>query len=182
MKAEYANIFIRSAVSVFKKELGVTLTRKSLTRKNAPMPSLPISIVIGITGAIRGQVVYSVDDHFALQVTRGMMPNKADSELKELLNSAVSEIANMVTGQSSIVLAGENDLIHLTPPAVFTGKERPGDTRLSRKAIMTAASWSVIRKPMESSNIRSSTTACSIIPPWTWKNRQWLCLLARKKP
>ena len=127
MKAEYANVFIRSAVSVFQKELGITLTRKSLTRKNAPVPNLPISIVIGITGAIRGQVVFSVDNQFALQVTRGMIPNKSDEELKDLLNSAVSEIANMVTGQSSIVLAGESDLIHLTPPAVFTGKEMQVD-------------------------------------------------------
>lgn len=123
MKAEYANVFIRSAVSVFNKELGINLTRKNLTRKNAPVPSLPISIVIGITGAVRGQVVYSVDSHFAMQVTKSMLPNKSEAEMRELLNSAVSEIANMITGQSSIVLAGENDLIHLTPPAVFTGKE-----------------------------------------------------------
>ena len=53
MKAEYANVFIRSAVGVFSQEIGVTLSRKSLVRKSAPVPSLPISIVIGITGAIR---------------------------------------------------------------------------------------------------------------------------------
>ncbi len=127
MKAEYANVFITSATRVFSQELGVRLTRKGLTKKSAPVPSLPISIVIGITGAVRGQVVYSMDSNFAYSVTKAMIPNKLPSELKKLVNSAVSETANMITGQASIVLAGDNHLIHLTPPAVFTGSDMTVD-------------------------------------------------------
>ena len=121
MKAEYANVFIRGATAVFTHEVGVHLSRTNLTRKNSPVPNLPISIVIGITGSIRGQVVYSMDLGFAYAVTKAMIPNKLPMELKRLTNSAVSEIANMITGQASIALAGEDNLIHLTPPAVFSG-------------------------------------------------------------
>ncbi|HKJ84695.1 MAG TPA: chemotaxis protein CheX [Spirochaetia bacterium] len=127
MKAEYANVFVRGATTVFTQEVGVNLSRTGLTRKNAPVPNLPISIVIGITGGIRGQVVYSMDQTFAYAVTKAMIPNKLPSELKKLTNSAVSEIANMITGQASIALAGENDLIHLTPPAVFSGSDMTVD-------------------------------------------------------
>ena len=35
----------------------------------------------------------------------------------------VGEIGNMVTGQASIALAGQDNILHLTPPAVFTGKD-----------------------------------------------------------
>ncbi|MCA1754090.1 MAG: chemotaxis protein CheX [Spirochaeta sp.] len=121
MKAEYANVFITSAVHVFQKELGIKLSRESLKRKAAPIPSLPVSIVLGITGAVRGQVVYSLDTGFAEDIAHVMMPNKLPSELRKLVNSAVGEIANMVTGQASIKLAGQDHIIHLTPPAVFTG-------------------------------------------------------------
>ena len=127
MKAEYANVFIRSATGVFKSEIGVALSRKSLTKKSAPVPSLPICIVIGITGAIRGQVVYSMDSNFAYSVTKAMIPNKLPNELRKLTNSAVSEIANMITGQASIALAGEDRIIHLTPPAVLTGNDMKVD-------------------------------------------------------
>lgn len=127
MKAEYANVFIRGATNVFGHEIGVSLSRKSLTRKSAPVPSLPVSIVIGITGSIRGQVVYSMDSNFAYAVTKAMIPNKLPSELKKLTNSAVSEVANMITGQASISLAGEDKLIHLTPPAVFSGSDMTVD-------------------------------------------------------
>ena len=127
MKAEYANVFIRSAITVFSREIRVHLSRKSLSKKSAPVPSLPICIVIGITGAIRGQVVYSMDSNFAYSVTKAMVPNKLPAELRKLTNSAVSEVANMITGQASIALAGEHQLIHLTPPAVFTGTDMQVD-------------------------------------------------------
>ena len=58
MKAEYANPFIRGAISVFEKELHIKLTRKDLKKKEAPLPSFPVSIIIGVTGPIKGQVVY----------------------------------------------------------------------------------------------------------------------------
>ena len=127
MKAEYANVFIQSAMNVFQSEIGVALSRKSLTKKNAPVPSLPVCIVIGITGAIRGQVVYSMDAGFAYSVTKAMIPNKLPTDLRKLTNSAVSEIANMITGQASISLAGEDRIIHLTPPAVLTGSDMKVD-------------------------------------------------------
>ena len=76
MKAEYANVFIRSAVHVFKKELNINLTRQSLVKKNAPIPGLPICIVLGITGSIRGQVVYSIDRSFAQDITHAMLPEQ----------------------------------------------------------------------------------------------------------
>ena len=127
MKAEYANLFIKSAMTVFRREIKVSMTRKSLSRKSAPVPSLPMSIVIGVTGAIRGQVVYSMDTNFAYSVAKAMIPNRLPTDLRKLTSSAVSELANMITGQASIAMAGEHQLIHLTPPAVFTGTDMTVD-------------------------------------------------------
>lgn len=119
MKAEYVNIFITSAVSVFQKELNIHLSRKDLQKKDAPVPRLSLSIIIGITGAVSGQVVYSMDESFAFKVAQAMLPNKLPAEIKKLENSAVSELANIITGQATIALAGEHNKINLTPPAVF---------------------------------------------------------------
>jgi chemotaxis protein CheX len=119
MKAEYANIFIRSAVEVFRKEVGVQLSRKELSRKSSPVPGFPIAIILGLTGVLKGQVVYSMGGDFAYNVAKAMLPNKLPADVRKLVNSAVSEIANIITGQASIALAGENDMIQLTPPAVL---------------------------------------------------------------
>lgn len=121
MKAEFANPFIRAAVKVFQQELNVKLSRTDLSKKASAAPSHPISIIIGVTGLVRGQVVYSMDGNFAFEVAKSMLPGKLPAEIKKLVNSAVSEIANMVTGSASIELAGENNTIYITPPAVFSG-------------------------------------------------------------
>ncbi len=119
MKAEYANIFIQSAVSVLLKEVGIHLSRKDLLRKSAPVPTRPISIIVGITGSIRGQIVYAMDQAFAFGIARAMLPNKLPIDSRELVNSAISEIANIITGQASIALAGGTRKMHLTPPLVI---------------------------------------------------------------
>ncbi|MDT8297086.1 MAG: ATP-binding protein, partial [Spirochaetaceae bacterium] len=49
MKAEYANPFINSAKLIFEKEIGIKLSRKELVKLKNPLPSLPVSIVIGVT-------------------------------------------------------------------------------------------------------------------------------------
>ncbi|MDF1567163.1 MAG: chemotaxis protein CheX [Spirochaetaceae bacterium] len=51
-------------------------------------------------------MVYSVDSNFAEKVARAMLPNKLPAEVKKMVKSAISEIANMITGQASIALAG----------------------------------------------------------------------------
>jgi len=123
MRAEYANPFITGAVEVFRKELNITLSRQDLKLKSSPTPSQALSIIIGVTGPVRGQVVYSMDPNFAHSAAKAMLPGKLPADIKKYTNSAISEIANMITGQASISLAGEKKLIDITPPAVFSGKD-----------------------------------------------------------
>jgi len=121
MKVEYANPFVQAAVETFQKEVGVRLSRKDLKVKNSPVPSQAVSIIIGVTGAVRGQVVLSLDENVAMAVTKAMLPGKLPAELKKLINSAVSELANIITGQASILLAGDHGKIDITPPAIVMG-------------------------------------------------------------
>jgi chemotaxis protein CheX len=121
MKAEFANPFIRAAVEVFQSETGIKLTRTDLKVKPAPVPTLPISIIIGVTGVVKGQICYSMSETCAYEVAHAMLPDKLPVEIKRFTNSAVSEMANMITGKASIELAGEDFIVHITPPAVFYG-------------------------------------------------------------
>ena len=119
MKVEYANVFIKSAVAVFLKEVNVHLTRKDLARKESPVPGRPIAIIMGITGFIRGQIVYAMDQSFAYGVAKAMLPNSLPLESRQMANSAISEIANIITGQATIYLAGHAEKLYITPPVVI---------------------------------------------------------------
>jgi chemotaxis protein CheX len=109
-------------VSVFQDETGVKLVRKDLKIKPAPVPTLPVSVIIGVTGAVKGQVCYSMDENFAFEVAKTMLPGRLPVDVKRHTNSAVSEMANMITGRASIDLAGDDHIVHITPPAVFLGQ------------------------------------------------------------
>lgn len=122
MKVELANPFITSAIEIFQSETGVKLNRKDLKIKPAPIPTLPISVIIGVTGAVKGQICYSMDDNFAYELAKAMLPGKLPVDVKKYTNSAIAEMANMITGQASIALAGEDHVVHITPPAVFSGR------------------------------------------------------------
>lgn len=123
MKAEFANPFIRAAIDVASTELKLKLTRKDLQLRGNPEPSLPTFIIIGVTGHVQGQVVYSMDSNFSLEVAKAMLPGKLPAEQKKLEHSAICELANMITGRASIELAGEKNVINITPPAVFSGRD-----------------------------------------------------------
>lgn len=123
MKAEFANPFIRAATEVVASEVKVKLSRKDLKLKSSPSPSLPTFIIIGVTGHVQGQVVYAMDANFSYEVSKAMLPGRLPAELKRMEHSAISELANMITGKASIELAGESHKINITPPAVFTGAD-----------------------------------------------------------
>jgi chemotaxis protein CheX len=118
MKAEFANPFIRAATEVVASELKIKLSRKDLELRSNPEPSMPTFIIIGVTGHVQGQVVYAMDDNFSLEVAKAMLPGKLPAELRKLEHSAISELANMITGKASIELAGEKHVIDITPPAI----------------------------------------------------------------
>ncbi len=121
MKAEFANPFINAAVLTFRKELNVELQRSELKVKNAPSPTRDTSIIVGVTGKVRGQVVYSMDQQVAMSIAKAMLPDLHPVEQKKMMSSAVAELANIITGQASIALAGEKHTISLTPPSVLMG-------------------------------------------------------------
>jgi len=123
VNANYANIFIKSAVHVFQKEAGIILSRMGLEAKKNPKPYRPIAIVIGVTGFLNGQIVYAMDTDLANSITRAMLPNYLNGHREILVNSSISEIVNIITGQASIALAGSMEKLHITPPVVIMGPD-----------------------------------------------------------
>lgn len=121
MNVNYAIPFVDAAIITFSRELNADLKRHSLIAKNSPLPSLPISIVIGVTGMVKGQIVYSLDNNTATSITRCMIPHKLLNELPKYVNSAISELANIITGQAGIKLADCGLSIEITPPSVLMG-------------------------------------------------------------
>jgi len=122
MKAEFVNPFASAMLMVFQKEFGMNVMRDSLALHQGPLRGADVNTIIGVTGQLEGQVIYTFDERVALRIASALM-GEAVEELDELAKSAVAELGNIITGNAAIGLSENGYNCILTPPTLLTGKE-----------------------------------------------------------
>jgi len=123
MRKEVVNPFISAATSVFLQEYKLVLSRKSLTTKSSPIPSLAVAVSIGVTGKLKGMVVYSMSEQMAYALAALLMPDKSPETIKKHTDSVIGEMGNVITGQ--VTMALDEDLgidCDITPPFIHRGE------------------------------------------------------------
>ena len=139
MNVEYINPFIEASQSVLmmmtghKPNLGQVYLRKS------PFHGNNIAVIVGLTGQIRGQVIISFSKNSALSVASMMMGGMPVVEFDEISKSAISELANMIMGNTATLLANRGIGIDITPPSLLMGE----------KLMISPSNMSTICVPLE---------------------------------
>lgn len=118
MEVEFLNPFIIGAVEIFEKVAKIELKKSEVKMLKGTRPSNEISIAFGVFGYLTGQAIYSFKVHTAERVVSCMMPNSSVDKQKEYFESALGALANMITGRATILLAGKEQMIRITPPVV----------------------------------------------------------------
>lgn len=80
-----------------------------------------INLIIGLTGVIKGQVCYSMSRPTALAIASLMMGDEI-LELDDMVQSALCELANMMSGNATIILTEEGGSSMITPPSLVIGR------------------------------------------------------------
>ncbi len=121
MKVEYINPFIKATTEVFKTMLNTEINTGKPYIKASPFVADTLMIMVGITGEIRGQASISMSAELAKKVASTMMMGMPVDELDELSKSALSELANMIMGNSATLLFNAGVNIDITPPTLMMG-------------------------------------------------------------
>jgi chemotaxis protein CheX len=125
MRVEYINPFVESAYNVLKEVLNTEVHRGELYLKSTSMPVLGVAAVVGLAGDVEGRVLFDMTKetavHIASSMLEGMEMEKVD-ELDDMGKATITELANMITGQSVTKLHNLGFKFDLTPPAIFTGE------------------------------------------------------------
>lgn len=121
MKVEYLNAFVQAAYEIFQELTGVVLKKEKVHLSAYPIPSYEISIIVGITGFITGQVVYSLTPPMAETLVTKWLKKIPENKKEMLIKSGITEIANMITGRSTSLLQKKNNILSVTPPSIITG-------------------------------------------------------------
>ena len=121
MQAEFVNPIIEATEYVVLSALRTGIKVGQVFVRTAPSNVGGVGICLGITGKIRGQVVFSMKKSVACEIASKMMMQTVE-ELDEVSRSAVTELANMIMGRSAATLFEQGLKIDITPPAFLLGE------------------------------------------------------------
>jgi chemotaxis protein CheX len=123
MKVEYINPFIEASQSVFRMLCGIEVTLGKIYLRSSSFSVNQAIIIIGVIGKLRGQVYFELSIDTAKRIASAMMGGIPIVELDEISKSAISEMVNMIMGNTSMIFANENINIDITPPSLLMGEK-----------------------------------------------------------
>lgn len=120
---KYIDPFLTALVDILG-SFNITDIKKGAIRKKENMHvEMDITSVVGLTGSIKGNVAYSLSQDTAKGIVSAMMMGMEINELDDLSRSAIGEMANMVTGTASSLLAKGESPVDITPPSIIFGED-----------------------------------------------------------
>lgn len=121
MDVKYINPFIESFMSVMP-QLGYNNIQKgNMSVKEQELTNTGVSIIIGIVGKVRGNVVYNLNNQSAINIASTMMMGMPIEELDDMSKSALSEMANMLTASAATNLYNLGLPIDISTPTLLQG-------------------------------------------------------------
>lgn len=121
MNVEYINPFIEASQAVLKQIAGIEARLGNVFLKNSPYQSDAVVIIVGLTGKIRGQAIFTMNKATAMSIASSMMCGMPVTELDEISKSAISEMTNMILGNTATILYNKGVGIEITPPSFLMG-------------------------------------------------------------
>lgn len=122
MDLKYINSFISGFLNVTAM-LGMSgIQRTGLSKKQKLSTDNDVNIIIGLAGDIRGNVVLAMHENTACKIASTMMGGMPVETFDSMPRSAISELANMMAGNSAGQLEGLGVNVNITPPTLIHGK------------------------------------------------------------
>lgn len=123
MDIKYINSFISGFLNV-SSMLGIgEMQRSKLAKKQKLTTEHDINIIIGLVGDVRGNVVLAMHETTACKIASAMMGGMPVEKFDMMPRSAISELANMMAGNSANQLENNGVKINITPPTLIHGQK-----------------------------------------------------------
>jgi len=122
MNIEYINPFIEASQTVLKQVANVDAKLGKVYLRSSPYMGESVLIIVGITGKMRGQAIFTMSKKVAFMIASAMMFGMPVEELNEISKSAISELTNMILGNTATLLYNKGIGIEITPPSLLLGE------------------------------------------------------------
>ena len=123
MDARYINPVIDAFREILP-QLGFSdIQRGNVRMGTNSVESLGVTVIIGMTKSIRGNVAYNLTQASAMAIASTMMGGMPVNQFDELPQSAISEMVNMVTANAAIRYEQMGLKVDISPPSLVVGAD-----------------------------------------------------------
>ena len=123
MVAKLVNPFIDAFTSVLPMMGFPTPSRKGMGLKSIVVDSLGVTIMVGFTRQLRGNVVYNMSEETAKHIASTMMMGMPVAALDEMAQSAICEMSNMLTATAATNLTALGYDVDISTPSLTVGSD-----------------------------------------------------------
>ena len=123
MDAKLVNPFIDAFMTVLPQIGFQEPARAAMTVKDKMTQSLGVTIIVGFTKQIRGNVVYNMSEDTAKYIASTMMMGMPVENFDEMAQSAVSEMSNMLTANAATNLVAMGLEVDISTPSLSVGAD-----------------------------------------------------------
>lgn len=120
MQVDMVHIVIRAALEVIRQEIGGQPAAGSIKLQSSSQTSEEVTVMIGVTGDVRGMVLLGMSEATALAIVSRMMGEEC-TIFDELAQSGIAEMGNVITGLASQGLEAAGFTCTISPPALVAG-------------------------------------------------------------
>lgn len=122
LEAKIINTILTAVDNVFKTIVNTSIKFGKPEAMKSISPKYSVVGIIGFTGEVSGNLVYSFKDQTVFEVIKSMVGMELN-EINEMVLNAVGELANMLSGNIATNLEKMGYKIEISPPSVINGKE-----------------------------------------------------------
>ncbi len=122
MDGKILDSFVSAAVNVLGSELGTTVTVGAPVVEDAGYSTRGITAMVGVTGRLKGMVIFGLTESTALALVSQMM-GEPYKQLDSVAQSGIAELGNVIAGSGVTSLAQTGYQCGITPPAVVIGEK-----------------------------------------------------------
>ncbi len=139
MKEGYVNAFLTPPISVWEQKLKSQLELVGAELASPEFTTDDLTVIIGISGQLQGNVLYSFSQQTARAIT-SKMTGREITEYEGVVILAMCDIANAITRNAIIELSNAGAVCQVSPPIVIDPAGSKFSTVVGRQILVKFSS------------------------------------------
>ncbi len=121
LDVKHINPFLQATLNIMETIAGMKLAVGKPAVSKLEFPNNIFILQVGVTGALKGQVLLAMTEDSAKSIASKMMMGMPVETLDDMASSALCELSNMIMGSTATLFSTQKIVMDITPPISLYG-------------------------------------------------------------